>query len=130
MEDESSQARDEQDNITSANITEKTQFLEKECFHINLVSCIQHLKTCHMSHFVVKKKLIQIEIVQLEFHNLNLRCTAMLPLKTAPRSNQQQDQYSHFFSSIPSGGLPATFFEPTSFQFVDSTVPFDSTYKK
>lgn len=39
-----------------------------------------------------------------------------------------KDQYSHFFNCIPSGGVPSTFFEPTSFQFVDSTVPFDSTY--
>lgn len=30
---------------------------------------------------------------------------------------------------MPSGGLPSTFFEPTSFQFVESTVPFDSTCK-
>lgn len=37
------------------------------------------------------------------------------------------DQYSHFFNSMPSGALPSTFFAPTSFQFVDSTVPFDST---
>lgn len=36
-------------------------------------------------------------------------------------------QYSHFFNSMPSGALPSTFFTPTSFQFVDSTVPFDST---
>jgi len=31
---------------------------------------------------------------------------------------------------MPSGGLPSTFFDPTSFQSVDSTVPFDSNYKK
>ncbi|KAK1419425.1 hypothetical protein QVD17_28592 [Tagetes erecta] len=31
-------------------------------------------------------------------------------------------------SSIPSGGVPSTSFDPTSFQFVDSTVPFDSTW--
>jgi len=40
------------------------------------------------------------------------------------------NQYSHFLSSIPSGGLPSTFLEPTSFQFVDSTVPLDSTYTR
>lgn len=28
---------------------------------------------------------------------------------------------------MPSGGVPSTFFAPTSFQLVDSTVPFDST---
>nr|AFK36194.1 unknown [Medicago truncatula] len=28
---------------------------------------------------------------------------------------------------MPSGGLPSTFFVPTSFQFVNSTVPFHST---
>lgn len=38
------------------------------------------------------------------------------------------DHISHFLSSIPSGGVPSTFFCPTSFQFVDSTVPFDSTW--
>lgn len=43
---------------------------------------------------------------------------------------RSRDQYSHFFSSIPSGGLPSTFFEPTSFQFVESTVPLDSTYTR
>lgn len=36
-------------------------------------------------------------------------------------------QCSHFFNSMPSGALPSTFLVPTSFQFVDSTVPFDST---
>lgn len=36
--------------------------------------------------------------------------------------------WSYLRNSIPSGGLQSTFFSLTSFQFVLSTVPLDSTY--
>lgn len=50
-----------------------------------------------------------------------------------PQMQQKQgsyhirDQISHFLSSMPSGGVLSIFLVPTSCQFVDSTVPFDST---
>jgi presenilin-like A22 family membrane protease len=40
----------------------------------------------------------------------------------------QQPHNSHFFISMPDGALPSIFLVPTSFQFVDNTVPLDSTY--
>lgn len=55
-------------------------------------------------------------------------------LVTASNSKEQialvnKELSYHFLNSMPLGGLLATFIELTSFQSVDSTVPFDSTYE-
>lgn len=47
--------------------------------------------------------------------------------KRIKRKDHMRDQISHFLSSIPSGGVLSIVLAPTSFQLVDSTVPFDST---
>jgi hypothetical protein len=50
------------------------------------------------------------------------------PLNVGLLGNTLQPHNSHFFISMPDGALPSIFLVPTSFQFVDNTVPLDSTY--
>ncbi len=42
----------------------------------------------------------------------------------------RNDAVPYFFASMPVGGVQSVFFLPMSFQFVDSTVPFDSCSSK